>query len=191
MFNSDFSFFIEMGIHHILQLNALDHLLFILTISGMVLQKTWKHAMLVTGCFAVGHTAAMWIGLFMNLPNLWIEFLIAATIVISGLWSYWKGEEKQTGIIYFVATFIFGYIHGLGFVDAFEMMLPDRSQIVSGAIGFVLGLEMGQVLMLYLFLLVGFLLNRFSRFSTKYYVVASSVVSILGGIYMMVERWPV
>ena len=191
MFDSNFSFFVEMGIHHILQLNALDHLLFILTLSGMMLQKTWKQVLLVTSCFAVGHTFSMWVGVFMKFSDLWIEFLIAATIVISGLWSYWKGVQKQPGFMYFVATFIFGCIHGLGFASAFEMMLPDRSEVLTGAVGFVLGLEMGQILTLYLFLLVGFLLNRFSRFSIQYYVVSSSVVSILGGIYMMVERWPI
>jgi len=190
MFDSNFSFFTEMGLHHVLQLDALDHILFVLTISGMVLQKTWKDAVAVTSCFAFGHTISMWLGMHLNLPSVWIEFLIAATIVISGLWTYWKGLQVQPGIIYFAATFVFGCIHGLGFANAFEMMLPEASGLLTGAIGFVLGLELGQILMLYLFLIVGFLLNRFSRFSTKHYVLSSAVVAIVGGIYMMVTRWP-
>ena len=185
-----FCFFLELGWNHIINIDALDHLLFLLTISGMSYGKNITHWLIVTLFFTLGHSLSMWLGSYFSYSSSLIEFLIPVTIIGSGLWIWIKKGENRINYFYLILILIFGCIHGLGFANAYEMMLPSNSKSIYALIGFTLGLEAGQILILFLFVFLGHWLNKSKIVSQFYFSRSTSLLAMLGGIYMAISRWP-
>ena len=185
-----FCFFLELGWKHIIQIDALDHILFLLTISGMAFGKKITHWLIVTLSFTIGHSLSMWLGSYFSYSPSIIEFLIPVTIIGSGLWIWIKQAVNQIDYFYLILIMIFGCIHGLGFASAYEMMLPSSSKSIDSLIGFTLGLEAGQILILFLFVFSGHWLTKSGLVSHFYFSRATSLFAILGGVYLAICRWP-
>jgi hypothetical protein len=155
-------YYIQLGIEHILDLQGLDHLYFIVSFCLLyTMQDLRKIAALVTA-FTLGHSITLALAALdiINVNPDLIEWLIPITILISCLLNYWtllKESEYRTPkgyLIYFVILF-FGLIHGLGFSNFLSSMLFEGESIVTPLLGFNIGIEAAQliiVLMVLLFL---------------------------------------
>ena len=82
-----FWFYFNLGLHHVLDINAYDHVLFLIALTVPYTFKDWKHVLLLVTIFTVGHTLSLFLSVFgiVNVSVSFIEFLIPVTILINTL----------------------------------------------------------------------------------------------------------
>lgn len=148
---SDLLAFGTLGFQHIVDIRAADHLLFLLVLGAIYRPRDWRAALLVVSAFTVGHSitlAAAALG-WVTPPTRWIEFLIPVTIVATGAENLVRGERAALGAAARLRpafTLVFGLVHGAGFATYLRSLLG--SEVVVPLLGFNLGVEAGQVVIL-------------------------------------------
>jgi hypothetical protein len=89
-----------------------------------------------------------------------VEFLIPVTIFITAFSNLFKNEnsiEKSNVQLNYIFALLFGLIHGMGFSNYFKAILGKDRSIVSQLFAFNLGLELGQIIIVVIFLTISFL----------------------------------
>ena len=134
------------GFSHVLP-DGWDHCLFMLAM--FLGAATWGQALRRSLVFTLGHSITLtavamgWLGQ----PGPWIEPFIALTIGVSA-WLAFRGKPLERSALLLPAAF--GLVHGLGFAAAVADNLADWSagDIVLILIGFNLGVEAAQALVI-------------------------------------------
>jgi hydrogenase/urease accessory protein HupE len=133
------AFFVE-GIFHIL--GGLDHVLFVIALVSVV--GSWRELAKVVTSFTAAHSITLALGaleLVRVSPRL-VEPLIAASILYVGLENVFRDRPNaRLGV-----TFGFGLVHGFGFSSVLRDLGLDRGHLVPALVGFNLGVEAGQLL---------------------------------------------
>jgi hydrogenase/urease accessory protein HupE len=195
---SDLATFVELGFHHIVNPDALDHILFLLALAAVYRREDWRDALWVVTAFTVGHSITLAVTGALVLPTPLIEFLIPVTIVATALENIavrtravtpWNGRYRA------LFTAVFGLVHGAGFANYLRTLFDGP--IVVPLVGFNLGIEVGQILVLSLaaLLLAGIdrlLSLRRGELLTAYRwrVVSVSAAVLLVASRMAMERRP-
>src|SRR6476619_4762814 len=129
---SDFGFYFRLGWEHIMSIEALDHILFVLVLAAIYLLTDWRQVLVLVTAFTIGHslTLALTILKIIHVPSGWIEFLIPCTIVATAITYLFqkKFTPRSVRINYFLALF-FGLIHGMGFANAIRITLASDQNI--------------------------------------------------------------
>jgi hypothetical protein len=143
--------FMQLGFRHIVNLEAMDHILFLLALAAIYRPRDWRSALWVVTAFTVGHsiTLALAVTGAMVLPIKLIEFLIPVTIVATCIENIIVRDRASAplGRRYrpmFAA--VFGLVHGAGFADYLRNLFVDR--IALPLFGFNVGIELGQIVVL-------------------------------------------
>jgi hypothetical protein len=150
--------FVGRGFLHIL--NGLDHLLFLVALIAPVTKV--RPLIVVVTAFTLGHSLTLAVAVLGYIPDsLWfpvsIELLVALTILFLAIDNIFVGEKKRR----WVYGLLFGLIHGLAFSFALSQSLQySGNHLVVGLLGFNLGVEFGQLLVLAIILPVFVLLRR-------------------------------
>ena len=119
-----FGIFLKLGIHHILSINAYDHILFVTLLTIGYKPSQWRIVLALVTAFTLGHTASLafaTLGYF-HIERDLIEWLIVVTIFVTGVDIFLSGEVTETRTFTvkywfkYGLTLIFGLIHGLGLV---------------------------------------------------------------------------
>jgi hypothetical protein len=160
----DFLLYFGLGKDHILDyVNGYDHILFVIALSAVYLVRDWKKILILVTAFTVGHSITLALATLriIDVNTAWIEFLIPLTILITALSNLFRKEDalegKKIQANYGFALF-FGLIHGMGFSNYLRAILGKSHEIVSPLLAFNLGLELGQVIVVTLFLVASFIL---------------------------------
>lgn len=144
-----FSTFFQLGYQHILDIEGIDHLLFIIVLCATYRLKAWKKVAILVTAFTIGHsiTLAMAVGEVLTFPAQIIEFLVPLTILLTALYNLFLLKEKPNSYKYGLALF-FGLIHGMAFSNFFKAtQLPEQeNQLWQQLLAFNLGVEVGQLL---------------------------------------------
>lgn len=148
---NDLLTFAEFGFRHITDLDALDHILFLLVLAAIYRLTDWRQALWVVTAFTVGHsiTLALAVTGVVELPTRIIEFLIPVTIVATGLDNLRpqaRGEASPAVRLRPMFAGIFGLIHGAGFANYLRSLFMD--DIALPLLGFNIGIELGQIVVL-------------------------------------------
>ena len=148
---SELTTYITLGFHHIVDLNAADHILFLLALAAVYRLAEWRSALWVITAFTLGHsfTLALAVTGALNLPTGLIEFLIPVTILGTCLENLLAvGRNVSPGRRRFRAVLAgaFGLVHGAGFANYLKALFVDR--IAVPLFGFNLGIELGQLIIL-------------------------------------------
>jgi hypothetical protein len=148
---SELSTFVELGFRHIVNLQAMDHILFLLALAAIYRPRDWRSALWVVTAFTVGHsiTLALAVTGAMVLPIRVIEFLIPVTIVATCIENIIVRDRARAplGRRYRpVFAAVFGLVHGAGFADYLRNLFLDR--IALPLFGFNAGIELGQIVVL-------------------------------------------
>ena len=175
--------FLELGLYHIVSLKSYDHLLFLVVLTIPYLFKDWKRLLLLITSFTLGHTLSLLLGVYdiVNLKGNVIEWLIPFTIIIMALYNVFtagKSSKQYNPIIIFSIVLFFGFIHGLGFATAFESMVSANESTLLSVLEFALGIELGQLVIVFCILFFGFLGQTIFRFSVRDWVMVLSAVVI-------------
>lgn len=189
----DFRFFVKEGFFHVLDLNALDHILFFIAVSIIFTLKEWKKALWLVSVFTIAHTITFALSSYriLYVDAKWVEFLIPITIlipIISNNLKLFKGEKNLNSNYYF--TFIFGLIHGLGFSSYFKMLLDKSDDLLVPLLEFALGIELVQIIIVSLVLILNTLVIRYFKIKQKYWVLFVSILLLFKIIPMLIERYP-
>lgn len=144
-------FYIQLGFDHISDFAGYDHMLFLVALCAVYQLKQWKSILVLVTAFTIGHSVTLALSALdiVTIPSHIIEFLIPVTILLTAL-SNVIGKsptEKNTkmGRNYAMALF-FGFIHGMGFSNYFKALLMDASSVFQPLLGFNIGIELGQIL---------------------------------------------
>jgi hypothetical protein len=157
---------IQNGIFHILNEDAIDHILFLWVLAiGLTFNDRRMLLWSITG-FTLGHAFAAFAVMF-NYPMIplkWVEFAIPLTIVARGVQRLISPTETATlpwKTILVIA--LFGFIHGSAVSTELKMTLMKEESLVGKLVGFNIGVELGQLLCISGILLISVILNRLLR----------------------------
>ena len=189
----DFRFYFGMGWEHIMNWEALDHLLFITALSTIYLLKDWKQVLILVTAFTIGHSLTLALSVLdiIRFSSRWVEFLIPCTIVVTAFSNLFqkKFTSKSIRINYFLALF-FGLIHGMGFANAIRFMLAKDQSLGWGLFGFNVGLEAGQIVVVSIILLASWAILVLLKINRREWVIFLSAGIFSLALKMALERIP-
>ncbi|MDV3930950.1 HupE / UreJ protein [Elizabethkingia anophelis] len=190
---NDFMFYLRMGWDHIVSKDALDHQLFILVLIAVYTIQDFKKVLILVTAFTIGHSLTLALSVFdiLRVPSAWVEFLIPCTIAITALINIFgkNNVQKQMKLNYSLALF-FGLIHGMGFANSIRITLAKEQSIATGLLGFNIGIELGQIVVVLAVLIILFLLTSIFKMDRKNWImfVSSGVFAL--SLQMALERVP-
>lgn len=189
---NDFSLYFSIGWGHIISLDALDHILFLVALSAIYFFKDWKKVLILVTAFTIGHSLTLALSVYdiVRINNHLVEFLIPVTILITAIFNFFQKDfsPQKLQLNYFFALF-FGLIHGLGFANSIRFMLSKSEGIGWPLLSFNLGLEAGQIVIVFLILLLCYCAVTIFKVSCKIWVYLLSSIALLFSILMIVERF--
>lgn len=190
-----FWFYFKLGLTHVLDLNAYDHILFLVVLTIPYTFKDWKRVFWLVTIFTLGHTVSLILSTYgvVRVSSAFIEFLIPVTILIAAVFNVFtagKSAKKESyGLIFFVTLF-FGLIHGLGFSNYFKTVIADEANKLLPLAEFALGIEAAQVVVVLLVLILGFIFQSVFRFNKRDWVLVISSVVVGIVIPMLANTYP-
>jgi predicted membrane protein len=185
---NQFQLYFNLGIQHILDLKGFDHILFVLALAVVYMIKDWGRILVLVTAFTIGHSLTLALATLdvIRVNTDLVEFLIPVTIAITALVNIFKPKSSTgRGVqINYLFALCFGLIHGLGFSNYLRTLLGKEQSIFTPLLAFNLGLEVGQVVIVVLFMLVSTLITGIFRVNRKEWVLVISSV-ILGMAFMI------
>ncbi|PQJ16149.1 HupE/UreJ family protein [Aureicoccus marinus] len=191
-----FGFYTELGLDHVLDSSAYDHILFLAALAVPFVFKQWKQVIVLASIFTITHCLSLALSAFdvMRPDPAWIEALIPATIVATALGNIAlviTDDLGRAGIIHSIATGVFGLVHGFGFSNYFNMLMAGEEEKVLPLLGFATGIELSQVFVILLMLGLTTLLQRFTPLKQNTVILVLSGVVIVITLPLLVSAvWP-
>ena len=152
-----FATYLELGFDHILDLQGYDHIAFVIALCAAFNPQAWKRLLWLITAFTLGHsiTLAMAALQIYAPPREIIEFIIPITILLTAISNMYFIRQPNPKFSIGMAT-IFGFIHGWGFSNYFRetSLGGDTWEVVLQLLAFNLGVELGQIVIIGLFLLL-------------------------------------
>lgn len=180
----NFWFNVQYGINHVLDINGYDHLLFLMVLTVPYLFKNWKRVLILVSLFTLGHTVSLVLASYkvVSVNAELVEFLIPLTIFIVALYNVFtagrfeKSSNKMSLLL--LSTLFFGLVHGLGFAREFIMFAGKTDEKMVLLFEFALGIEIAQIIIVFIVLFLGFIGQTVFRFSKRDWImVVSAIVS--------------
>ena len=183
---------IEEGIRHITDLSGYDHLLFILALIAPYRLRDWKKWAVLVTLFTIGHSVSLITGHlnWLHFDSNWIEFLIPVTIFITAAYNGFfrqKFKKDHLGIEGFFTVF-FGLIHGFGFSGYFGMIVHRNRELLDLFL-FNIGIELGQLIIVTIALIIGYLLLMIPGMKLKFWTYGLSLIAIILSVQLIAEKW--
>lgn len=192
---SDFWFYFKIGLEHVLDYKAYDHVLFLIVLTVPYVFKDWRRVLLMVTLFTVGHMTSMILAVYgvVSVDRGIIEFLIPVTIFVSALYNVFtagRGAHKDKLGVLFITALFFGLIHGLGFSSFFKSLTAHLSSKILPLLEFGLGIEAAQIIIVLVVLIFGFICQTIFRFSRRDWCLFISAVVIGMVIPMLMANYP-
>ena len=191
----EFWFNVNHGINHVLDINGYDHVLFLMVLTVPYLFKDWKRVLFLVTTFTLGHTLSLVLAAFnvIRINVSWVEFLIPVTIILVAVFNVFTAgklpQKNKIGVLFF-STLFFGLIHGLGFAREFQLMVGASDNKWAVLFEFAIGIEMAQVIIVFIVLIVSYIMQTVFRFSRRDWMLVVSSIVIGMAIPMVLERVP-
>lgn len=193
---TDFWIYFKIGLEHVMNWNGYDHLLFLMALTVPYTTKDWKRLLLLVSLFTLGHTLSLFLAVLeiITVKSSIIEFLIPITICITALFNIVKAGKsgKQDSLTVVGAiTLFFGLVHGLGFSNYFNHLLPgEAADKMVPMLEFAFGIEGAQVLIVLFVLVLGFIFKTLFRFNQRDFVLIFSAF-VLGVVVPLLLQNPI
>jgi hypothetical protein len=187
---------INLGVLHIKE--GTDHMLFLLTLilPAMLFAETKRwgsfvgtrtsiiNLLKIITAFTIGHSLTLLLGSieWISFSPKPIEVLIAVTIFISALHAYRPLYPKKETLV----ASGFGLIHGLAFAETLYNLELSTKQMVFSILGFNIGIEMMQIILISLVFPLLLTLSR-TRFYTQIRQIGAILMMFLA-LAWLIER---
>ena len=189
---NEFWLYFNLGLTHVLDINAYDHVLFLIALIVPYSFKDWKRVLLLVTMFTLGHTLALILAVYQIIVVQVdiIEFLIPVTIFITAFYhilTAGKAAQKGIGFAAFITLF-FGIIHGLGFSNYFKSILPgSASDKLLPLLEFAVGIEAAQLIVVLIVLIISTLVQTVFRFSLRDWTLVAAAFVMGVVLPMLIE----
>lgn len=180
---SQFWLYFQLGLQHVLDWHAYDHILFLIVLVASYSFLAWKRVFWLVTIFTLGHTISLFLSVYeiVLVDTAWVEFLIPITILITAFFNIVnakKREGKNNINILYLTTAFFGIIHGLGFSTYFKMIASGSDSVFLPLLEFALGIEAAQITVVLFVLLLGFLLQNVLQVARRDWILVVSAIVI-------------
>jgi hypothetical protein len=194
---SEFWIYFQIGLKHVLDIHAYDHVLFLIALAIPFSFKDWKRVVLLVTLFTIGHTMALMLSVFgiIAIKVNVVELLIPITILITALFNLFtagKSSKKESINVVFFITLFFGIIHGLGFSNYFKSILGgDAASKVLPLSEFALGIEAAQIVVVFVVLIASYIVQTVFRFSKRDWtlVMSAFIIGVVIPLIIESEIW--
>ncbi|WP_276168496.1 HupE/UreJ family protein [Zobellia alginiliquefaciens] len=191
----EFLFYIKMGLNHVLDVNAYDHILFLAALAVPFSFKNWKKVVLLATVFTIAHCLSLSLSAYdaVTVDVSLIEFLIPVTIMMTAVFNLVFMRNMATvknmqGHV--LATLVFGLIHGFGFSNYFRMLMAEEDSKLVPLLGFAAGIELSQVTIVVSVLALSWVVITITKLKKVLFVVITSILIILLTIPMLIRTFP-
>ena len=190
----DFWFYCKLGIHHVLDWGAYDHVLFLTALTAPFTFKHWKKVIVLATLFTIAHCLSLLLSAysFVKVDVQLVEFLIPLTILLTALFNIVRTivfKAKSKGYLLEFATTFFGLIHGFGFSNYFNMLMSDEDEKIGPLLGFAGGIEISQVIVIFSILILAFIMQNKLGMKRLVFTVLFSSIIVLLTIPMLINSW--
>ena len=195
-------FYIELGLDHVLDLSAYDHILFLIALSLPFTFKRWKKVLILATVFTIAHCLSLGLSVYeiVVMDSRLIEFFIPITILFTALLNlifvFFQPNSNTDASAYFgvflnvLFTSFFGLIHGFGFSNYFKMLMSGEDEKMSPLLGFAAGIELSQILIVLTVLTLAYIMQTIFKVKQVYFISIASILVILITIPMLVATFP-
>ena len=179
---TEFQAFLRLGFEHITDANAYDHILFIVALCAVYQLPDWRRILVLVTAFTAGHSITLalatlqWFSYRADV----VEFLIPVTIFMTAIANLFRKYPKpatktpkptakpaRPQYLRYVFAMGFGLIHGLGFSNYLQSLLGREGSIFQPLLAFNIGLELGQLLIVAVFVTLAYVFARLFNVSRR------------------------
>ncbi|MDG2052904.1 MAG: HupE/UreJ family protein [Flavobacteriaceae bacterium] len=190
---SDFWLYLKLGLTHVLDWQAYDHIVFLIVLVAAYNFSNWKRIFILVSLFTIGHTTSLLLANYkvVAISSKWIEFLIPVTILVAALYNLLtsgKNNRSEKVGLFYVITIFFGFIHGFGFATYYKMITGGNE--ILPLFEFSLGIEFAQLIIVTIVLISSFIFQSIFRFNKRDWVLVVSSIVIGVVIPMLQNNWP-
>ena len=165
---SELTIYLRIGFRHIADLGAWDHILFVAALTAAYGPREWTRIAWLVTAFTIVFTAGVAIR----------DALAAATAATAR--AAWIRRYSIAGG--------FGLVHGLGFAGGLRSLLGAESSITVPLLGFNLGLEAGQLLIVTIIFALGLVAERWLGIVRRDWVLILSGAAGGIGLTLLIDR---
>lgn len=189
---TDFWLYFNLGLHHVLDWKAYDHVLFLIVLCAAYNFSSWKKILILVTMFTIGHTISLLLASYnvVSVSGKVIEFLIPITILATAIFNLFtagKTNRVEKMTVFYTFTLFFGLIHGLGFASFYNQLQSDRELLP--LLEFALGIETAQIIVVIIFLIISFIFQTIFRFNKRDWILVVSSIVIGMVIPMVIDNW--
>lgn len=186
--------YVREGIWHIWI--GLDHILFLLTlllpavygrnerqwIPVQAFRPAWGAVLKIVTMFTLAHSITLWLSVmeYVTLPSKFVEAAIAGSIIVTALNNLYPVLRLSNRSI----AFCFGLIHGFGFANVLLDLGLNHVALSISLLGFNVGVELGQLAIVAVFLPIAFLLKSTAFYKWGVFRMGSIAVSLIAVVWM-------
>ncbi len=151
-----------LGIDHILE--GIDHLLFLVCL--LFLARTGKRILIAVTGFTLAHSVTLILASlkWIELPIIPVEAVIALSILFLATEIARNRPDTITSRYPIVVSISFGLLHGFGFAAVLAEIGLPQVQLLTGLICFNVGVEIGQVFFIVVFIGVLLVFRKITHF---------------------------
>jgi len=190
----EFWIYLKLGFTHVLDVNAYDHVLYLIALVASYTFFQWKRVLWLVTIFTVGHTLSLVLAGYdiLQVNMAWVEFLIPVSIILAAIYNLTiAGRRNQFNkkVLLYIVTLFFGLVHGFGFSSYFQMLASKKDQILTMLIEFALGIELAQIIVVLFVLIISFIARRAFRVATRDWILVASSIVIGMALPILFEKW--
>ena len=189
---NDFLLYSKMGLYHVLDFAAYDHILFLVVLAVVFSFNQWKKVLWLITFFTIGHTITLALSAYgvLKVRMDIVEFLIPTTIFITAIVNILRAKKSSSGKenINLIFALFFGLIHGLGFSNYFKMMVGREEDKLLPLLEFALGIEVSQVIIVVSILFIGAIFQTIFNVNKRDWILVTSSIVIGFVLPMMINR---
>jgi len=188
--------YFDLGFDHIFNKAAIDHILFLVVLCALFTIKDLRKLLLLITAFTIGHSITLALaGLdIIRIHTSFVELLIPVTIILAAIFNFYtisNSSKKELIIpnrIHFIMALSFGFIHGMGFSNYLKSTLLPGDSLVSQLLFFNLGIEIGQILIVCIILILGYIFISIIKIKMNHWVFTLSGLAFAVSLYLIINQ---
>jgi len=186
--DSLFELNLKLGFTHILAPEAYDHILFIVALVAIYKINEWKKVAFLVTAFTLGHSLTLALSAFdiITFKQSIIEKSIPITILITAIYNGILAKtssinRSETMFGNYSIAMVFGLIHGMAFSNELKASLfpGEEQKIFTQLLGFNLGIELGQLLIVLGILIVAFIALNILKINQRWWIMTLSMIVVI------------
>ena len=187
---SDFELYFQIGLSHIADLHAYDHMLFVVSLCALFQVKDWKKVLILVTAFTIGHSITLALSVldFIKVNSDVIETLIPITIFLTSIYNILqskKGKKPKWMSFHYGIALSFGLIHGMGFANYLKALLGGSEGIGWPLFSFNVGIEIGQIGIVILYFILYYIISTITKVKHSLWVILISIFTAIISIRLL------